>query len=84
MKMEKLKAANTLVAKIHEVDAELKAWAETTAPQHLGMQQHWNNNHLIPLPCKHSPLAAFDAYRESCINALKVRRADIEAEIEAL
>lgn len=84
MDMETLKVANALVSKLREVDEELKAWAETTAPQHLGMQQHWNNHHLIPLPCKHSPRSAFEAYRDSCINALKVRRADIEAEIHAL
>lgn len=84
MEIAKLEQANALVSKIREIDAEIKAWSETTAPHHLGMQQHWNDNHLVPMPCKHSPRSAFDAYRDSCINALKVKRGEIEKEIEAI
>jgi hypothetical protein len=84
MEMETLKQANKLVSTIREIDGELEAWRETTEPSHLGRKQHWNNGHLIELPCKHSPRKAFDSYRDACVNALKVRRAEIEAEIAAL
>lgn len=84
MDIETLHHANKLMATIREIDDELKAWAETTDPSHLGRKQHWNNGHLTPLPCKHSPRTAFEAYRDACVNALKVRRASVEAEIAAL
>ena len=84
MDIEMLNQANKMMATIHEIDDEIKAWTETTEPSHLGIKQHWNNGHLIPLPCKHSPRAAFVAYRDACINALKVRRAEVETQIAAL
>jgi hypothetical protein len=84
MEMETLMQANKLVATIREIKKELEAWDETTKPSHLGMKQHWNGDHLIELPCKHSPTQAFEAYRNACINALKVRLAEVEAEIAAL
>ena len=84
MDIEKLKIANTMLQQIGEIDLELHAWEETTRPTHLGMRQHWNDGHLIPLPCKHQPKSAFAAYRDSCINALRVLRADIENQIRAL
>lgn len=84
MDIETLNRANKMMAEIREIDDELKAWAETTEPCHLGRKLHWNNGHLVPLPCKHSPRHAFEAYRDACINALKVRRAEVEAQIAAL
>lgn len=84
MDIETLNIANAMVKTIKEIDDELQAWSETTAPVHLGRKQHWNNGHMVPLLCKHSPRAAFDAYRDACINALKVRRTETEAQLAAL
>jgi hypothetical protein len=84
MELETLDRANELRRAVRETEAELEAWEKTTRPTDLGMVQHWNNRHLVPLPCKHSPIAAFEAYRDACINAIKVRRAEYLAQIAAL
>lgn len=84
MDIETLTKANRLLATIREIEGELQAWDETTSASQLGRAQHWNSGHLVPLPCKHSSQAAFAAYRDACINALKVARAEAEAEIAAL
>lgn len=84
MDMEKLKQANALVKKLSEINEELEAWDATKEPCNLGMQQRWNNNYLVPLPCKHTPRPLFYEYRDNCINALKVKQAETEAELAAL
>lgn len=82
MDMSTIETANNLVRALREVDAELSAWGKVTRQEKLGMRV--NDDFFTQLPYKHSPKQAFEAYRDSCINALKVRRAEVEAEIAAL
>jgi len=78
MTSEQYEQARSVKKALGEVENELKAWKETETPRDLGHKQHWNNGHLVALPSKHSPAEAFVAYKSACVNALKVKKAELD------
>jgi hypothetical protein len=78
MTTEQHKEACKLAVQMREVEEELKAWDETRSKSDLGHKQKWNSDHLVELPCRHTPVAAFEAYRQACINALKVKMTELQ------
>lgn len=86
MDIETLEKANEIMRSTYEVEKELKAWGKVNHPTDLGMvyQKRLHDSHYVELPCEYTPVAAFNAYREACINALKVRHAEFLAELAAL
>lgn len=83
MTNEQFDRVETIKRKIGEIDADLKLWDSVRCPQDLGCKQHWNNDHMVELPWRHTPREAFIAYKQACENAMKAKRADLCREFEA-
>lgn len=82
MTNEQFDRVETINRKIREIDSDLKLWAQVRNPQDLGCKQHWNSDHMIELPWRHTPPEAFTAYKQACENAMKAKRADLRREFE--
>jgi len=76
--------ARRLLMEKHQIESELKIWAESlVSVQKLAYLQSWNSNHAVELNSK-VPQEIFDGFRKASINCLRLRLVEIDQEFAAL
>lgn len=83
MELCKFREAKRIRRQISDIEDALKEWEAVKVGSDLGHKQHWNNGHLVPLPCDHLPEEIFSAFKTGAINALRAKREDLAAIFEA-
>lgn len=74
MTTEQFKQAQEIQTDIREVEKEIATWEGMGCKFNLGMRFENTRDHFTELPCRHISDESFQAFRQSCINALKVKR----------
>lgn len=82
-----LDKANQLQGEIRQLEADLCAWEETIVrPNKMGKDEHIHTSARCYARWPFSSIneQAFVAFRQACINDLKVKLAELRQELEAL